>query len=59
MFIICKLVGQIPVNNFLSIVLQVGAGIITYIIMLLILKDKFTFDMIEQVKNKFLKTKKA
>lgn len=57
MFIACKLVGVIPANNFISIILQVGTGVIVYIIMLLLLKDKFTFDMIGQVKDKLLKKK--
>ena len=58
MFIACKLVGVIQVNDFASIVLQVGVGTIIYILMLLVLKDKFTFDIIDEVKNKVFKAKK-
>ena len=57
MFIICKVVGLIPVGNLLSIILQVGAGVIVYILILLVLKDKFTYDMIKQIKDKCLKVK--
>ena len=57
MFIVCKFVGLIKVNDFVSIVLQVGAGVIIYILMLLLLKDKFTFDMISEIKNKVFKGK--
>ena len=57
MFIACKLVGLVPLNNFVSLILQVGIGVITYLIMLLLLKDKFTFDMIQQIKNKLIKPK--
>ena len=57
MFIICKVVGLIPVGNLLSIILQVGAGVIVYILILLVLKDKFTYDMIKQIKDKCLKIK--
>ena len=58
MFVACKLVGLFSVNDFVSIVLQVGVGTIVYILMLLVLKDKFTFDMINEVKNKVFKAKK-
>lgn len=57
MFIICKVVVLIPVGNLLSIILQVGAGVIVYILILLVLKDKFTYDMIKQIKDKCLKIK--
>lgn len=57
MFVACKLVGLFSVNDFVSIVLQVGVGTIVYILMLLVLKDKFTFDMINEVKNKVFKVK--
>lgn len=58
MFISCKLMGLIQINNFLSIVLQVGVGIIIYIVMLLILKDKFTSDIIKEMKNKIFKVRR-
>ena len=57
MFVACKLVGLFSVNDFVSIVLQVGVGTIVYILMLLVLKDKFTFDMINEVKNKVFEVK--
>ena len=57
MFIACKLVGLIQVSDLISIVLQVGVGVIIYILMLLVVKDKFTFNMINEVKNKVFKAK--
>ncbi len=55
MFIICKLVGLIQVGNLLSIVLQVGVGIVVYVLLLLILKDNFTYEMLGQIKEKIMK----
>ena len=58
MFLICKLLGLIRVTNLLSIILQVGCGVIIYIFMLLLLKDKFTLDMLKQLKGKLIKSQK-
>ena len=55
MFIICKLVGIIQVSNLTSIILQIATGVIVYLLLLLALKDKFTYDMIKQIKDKCLK----
>ena len=55
MFIICKLFGLIQVGNLLSIVLQVGVGIVVYVLLLLILKDNFTYEMLGQIKEKIMK----
>ena len=55
MFIICKLVGFIHVSDLVSIVLQIGIGVIIYIALLLVLKDKFTYNMIKQIKEKIFK----
>lgn len=58
MFLICKLLGLIQVDNLISIILQVGGGVIVYIFMLLLLKDKITFYLLKQIKSKLIKCPK-
>lgn len=44
--------------NMISIVAQIGIGALTYIIMLIILKDDYVYIFINKIKNRFLKRKK-
>ena len=52
MFIICLVIGRFIDNNLISTVVQVIAGGITYGICLLILRDKFIFEVLNKIKNK-------
>lgn len=52
MFVICKLVGLISVVTIVSLILQVSIGVITYILILLIMRDKFTYYTLNQIKEK-------
>lgn len=52
MFIVCLLIGKYIKNNLISVIVQVIGGGLTYGMLLLILKDKFVFEMINQIKNK-------
>ncbi len=45
--------------NVISIALQIGFGAITYIIMLIILKDEYVFTFLKRIKNKILSFKKT
>ena len=55
MFISCKLIGLIPINILASLILQVGCGAIIYLLILLLLKDEFTYEIIKQLKEKYNK----
>lgn len=55
MFIICLVIGRFIDNNLISTVVQVTAGGITYGICLLIMKDKFIFEVLNKLKNKLKK----
>lgn len=52
MFIVCFVIGKFINNNLISTIVQVIAGGITYGICLLIMKDKFIFEVLSKVKNK-------
>lgn len=45
--------------NVISIIIQVGIGAITYIVMLIILKDDYVYIFINKMKNRFFKKKEA
>lgn len=45
--------------NIISIISQMAFGAITYIVMLIILKDQYIYTFINKIKNKFLKKKEA
>lgn len=45
--------------NVISIISQMAFGAITYIVMLIILKDQYIYTFINKIKNKFLKKKEA
>ena len=57
MFISCMILRQLISSNFISIVLQVIVGTIIYGIMLLILKDDFTKELLNKVLFKFRRVK--
>lgn len=57
MFIICIFIRKIILDNLLSILIQVILGGISYGACLLILKDKFVYEMIDKIKVKFLRGK--
>ena len=43
--------------NIVSIIFQVGVGAITYIVMLIVLKDEYIYKFIDKMKSRFLKKK--
>ena len=51
MFAICMLIDQVVLSNFVGIVLQVCAGILVYFGILLIIKDKYLYELLNQGKN--------
>ena len=53
MFIICKILGANITNRYLSVALQVLIGSIVYFTTLLMLKDNFLFEIINNIKEKF------
>ena len=55
MFIACLVIGKFINNDLISTVVQVAVGGITYGICLLIMKDKFIFDMLNKLINKVRK----
>ena len=57
MFIICIFIRTIILDNLLSILLQVVLGGMTYGVCLLMLKDKFVYEMIEKINGKVLRKK--
>ncbi len=54
MYGVCKLVGIIPVATIVSLILQVVIGAMAYILILLVIKDQFTYDILNQIKGKVL-----
>ena len=52
MFIVCKIVSVIPVNDIISLIIQVLTGVTTYGLVLVILKDKFVLNVFNQLKEK-------
>ena len=57
MFIVSLLIGLLILDNLISIIIQVFLGIIIYIGILFLMKDKIIFEGIELFKKKFLKSK--
>lgn len=57
MFIICIIIRQFINSNFLSIIAQVLIGSLVYGIMLFVLKDKFTIELLNKVLGKFKRRK--
>lgn len=52
MFIVCVFIGRYINNNLVSTIVQVIIGGLTYGICLLIMRDKFVFEMLNRVKNR-------
>lgn len=52
MFFVCFVIREFIESNMLSTLLQVSLGGVTYFVCLLVLKDKFIFEVIERVKSK-------
>lgn len=52
MFAICLIIGNIIVNNILSLLIQGLIGTLIYGIMLFLLKDKFVFEILNKMKGK-------
>ena len=62
--IIFNLASNIELNkqylfNIISIILQVGIGAISYMVMLIILKDEYIYKFIDKIKSRFFKKKRA
>lgn len=62
--VISKLSETISINkeylyNVISIVTQIGIGAVTYIVMLIILKDKYLYTFIDKIRNRLLKKKEV
>lgn len=57
MLIVCKLIGLLQINHMLSLILQVGSGVLVYALILIILKDEFTYEIINKLKIKITRKK--
>lgn len=55
MFMVCLFVGKLINNNLYSIIAQVCVGTLTYVIILLIMKDKFIYSIMNRIKAKIIK----
>lgn len=51
--------NKIYIFNVISIIAQIVLGAITYMVMLIILKDQYIYTFINKIKNRFLKKKEA
>lgn len=51
MFLICIFVGRIIDNKLACIIVQIITGTITYLIILVAIKDKFLYEILEKAKN--------
>ena len=52
MYAVCLIIGIFKVNNLISVILQVLCGILTYGIVLIILKDEFVYEILDKLKEK-------
>ena len=59
MFGICYLTNFIIETGIVSIILKCVVGVLIYLIMLLLLKDKFLYKIIDTVKGKFMTLKES
>lgn len=55
MFIVCVIIGKLIKNNIYSIIVQVIIGSLVYAIGLLVLKDDFTYSILNKIKEKIYK----
>ena len=53
MFIICMLISNIVRKPYFSMALQCSIGCIVYVTILIILEDKFIFEILDRIKAKF------
>lgn len=51
MLLVCIVVGKIISNKLLCVITQVIIGTITYLVILLVIKDKFLYEILEKAKN--------
>lgn len=51
MLVVCMFIGKIISDKLLCVIIQVAIGTITYLIILLIIKDEFLHGILEKVKN--------
>ena len=58
MFIVCNLIGTNMAPTSLTTIIQVVAGIVTYLLTMIIIKDKLTYTVIDTVINKIKNYKK-
>lgn len=54
MFVVCNLTKLIISTGMLSIILQVGVGIVVYGIVLIILKDEYLYMFLNKLREKFI-----
>ena len=59
MFAICSLTNLIIDAGIISIILKCVVGVLIYFVMLLLLKDKFLYKIIDTVKEKFITLKET
>ena len=52
MFVVCIIVGKIIQNSILSVGSQVVIGILTYMVCLAVIKDKFILEIINKIRKK-------
>ena len=55
MLLICTLSKLIVSTGLVTIILQVGVGVISYIGMLILLKEDYIYIFINKIKDRFLK----
>lgn len=51
MLLVCVFVGKIIRNKLMCVIIQVIIGTISYLVILLTIKDKFLYEILEKVKN--------
>lgn len=52
MFAICLLVGLVIQNGIISVIAKILVGGITYLLMLIILQDKYVYEIRDIIKSK-------
>ena len=57
MFVICFFLNQKVEPSILNTIIIIGTGIVTYSILILVLREKMVIDTITSIKNKIWKKK--
>ena len=57
MFIICLILSKLVDSETILLILKIGIGAFSYVIMLIILKDRMVFDLINKFINRLKKKK--